>query len=84
MHPLRNDFGSIAAIAAILRQSPKAEVIQLARHMPWSEQPADQTLPFCKDAENKARKYTIENSPGWNRPFRKKLQSPTQNAANRI
>jgi hypothetical protein len=25
MHPLRNEFGSIAAIAAILRQSPKEE-----------------------------------------------------------
>lgn len=29
MHPLCNNFGSIAAIAAVLRQSPEAEVIQL-------------------------------------------------------
>jgi hypothetical protein len=29
MHPLCNNFGSIAAIAAALRQSPEAAVIQL-------------------------------------------------------
>src|SRR5882757_7349785 len=29
MHPLCNNFGSIAAIAAVLRKSPEAEVIQL-------------------------------------------------------
>ncbi len=37
----------------------------------WVEEPVNQTLPLCKDAENKIRKYTIENSPGWNRAFRK-------------
>jgi hypothetical protein len=43
MHPLRNDFGSIAAIAAVLRQSPEAESYSAgaaqgwsASHEPWS------------------------------------------------
>jgi len=40
---------------------------------PWVEEPVNQTLPLCKDAENKMRKYTIENSPGWNRAFGENL-----------
>jgi hypothetical protein len=41
------------------------------KQVPWVEEPVNQTLPLCKDAENKIRKYTIENSPGWNRAFGK-------------
>lgn len=33
----------------------------------WVEEPINQTKPFCKNAENKIRKYTIEDSPGWKR-----------------
>ena len=33
----------------------------------WVEEPVNQTKPFCKDAENKIRKYSIEDSPGWKR-----------------
>jgi hypothetical protein len=33
----------------------------------WVEEPVNQTKPFCKDAENKIRKFSIEDSPGWKR-----------------
>jgi hypothetical protein len=36
MHPLRNDFGSIAAIAAVLRQSPEAESYSAGAAQGWS------------------------------------------------
>jgi hypothetical protein len=41
------------------------------KQVPWVEEPVNQTLPLCKDGENKMRKYTIENSPGWNSAFGK-------------
>lgn len=31
----------------------------------WVEEPVNQTKPFCKDAKNEIRKFTIEDSPGW-------------------
>jgi hypothetical protein len=31
----------------------------------WVEEPINQTKPFCKDAKNETRKFTIEDSPGW-------------------
>lgn len=37
----------------------------------WVEEPVNQTKPFCKDAKNETRKFTIEDSPGW-----KKLHKP--------
>lgn len=33
----------------------------------WVEEPVNQTKPFCKDTENKIRKFSIEDSPGWKR-----------------
>jgi hypothetical protein len=33
----------------------------------WVEEPINQAKPFCKDAENKVRKFSIEDSPGWKR-----------------
>jgi hypothetical protein len=38
----------------------------------WVEEPVNQTKPICKQAENNIRKYTIENSPGWDKMFGKK------------
>jgi hypothetical protein len=38
----------------------------------WVEEPVNQTSPSCKDAKNEIRKYTIENSPGWDKIFGKK------------
>jgi hypothetical protein len=31
----------------------------------WVEEPVNQTKPFCKDAKNEIRKFSIEDSPGW-------------------
>ena len=31
----------------------------------WVEEPVNQTKPFCKDAKNETRKFTIEDSPAW-------------------
>ncbi len=33
--------------------------------MLWVEEPVNQTKPFCKDAKNETRKFTIEDSPAW-------------------
>ncbi len=30
----------------------------------WVEEPINQTRPICKDADNKLKKYTLEDSPG--------------------
>jgi hypothetical protein len=38
-----------------------------SKRLLWVEEPVNQTKPFCKDAENKIRKYTIEDSPGYKR-----------------
>jgi hypothetical protein len=38
----------------------------------WVEEPVNQTTPFCKNADQKTRKYTIEDSPGWSNVFGKK------------
>jgi hypothetical protein len=55
MHPLRNDFGSIAAIAAVLRQSPEAESYSAgaaqgwsASHEPWHTYLWSHVVSFCK------------------------------------
>ena len=37
----------------------------------WVEEPVNQTRPFCKNAEGKMHKYTIEDSPGWQKVFGK-------------
>jgi hypothetical protein len=39
----------------------------------WVEEPINQTKVMCAKSENKIRKYTIENSPGWTKIFGKKL-----------
>jgi hypothetical protein len=31
----------------------------------WVEEPINQTQPFCKNAEGRVRKRSIEDSPGW-------------------
>jgi hypothetical protein len=31
----------------------------------WVQEPINQTTPFCKNADTKIHKYTIEDSPGW-------------------
>jgi len=38
----------------------------------WVEEPVNQTQVMCAKSENKMRKYTIENSPGWNKIFGKR------------
>lgn len=38
----------------------------------WVEEPINQTTVSCSRSENKVKKYTIENSPGWTRIFGKK------------
>jgi hypothetical protein len=38
----------------------------------WVEEPVNQTQVMCAKSENKIRKYTIENSPGWTKIFGKK------------
>jgi hypothetical protein len=38
----------------------------------WVEEPANQTQVMCAKSENKTRKFTIENSPGWDRIFGKR------------
>jgi len=37
----------------------------------WVEEPVNQTQVMCAKSENKIRKYTIENSPGWTKIFGK-------------
>jgi hypothetical protein len=38
----------------------------------WVEEPVNQTQVMCAKSENKTRKFTIENSPGWDKIFGKK------------
>jgi hypothetical protein len=38
----------------------------------WVEEPLNQTQVMCAKPENKTRKFTIENSPGWDNIFGKK------------
>jgi hypothetical protein len=38
----------------------------------WVEEPVNQTQVMCAKSENKIRKYTIEDSPGWTKIFGKK------------
>jgi hypothetical protein len=38
----------------------------------WVEEPVNQTQMMCAKSENKTRKFTIENSPGWDKIFGKK------------
>jgi hypothetical protein len=42
-------------------------ITRAAKAVLWVEEPVNQTKPFCKDAENMIRKYSIEDSPGWKR-----------------
>ncbi|HZR89970.1 MAG TPA: hypothetical protein VFB02_24460 [Bradyrhizobium sp.] len=35
----------------------------------WVDEPVNQTKPFCKNAENKIRKFSIEDPPGSKRLF---------------
>jgi hypothetical protein len=37
----------------------------------WVEEPIHQTKPSCKNVDSTLRKYSIEDSPGWKRLFRK-------------
>jgi hypothetical protein len=37
----------------------------------WVEEPINQAQPQCVKSETKIRKFTIEDSPGWKRVFRK-------------
>jgi hypothetical protein len=37
----------------------------------WVEEPVNQTQVMCAKSENRIRKYTIENSPGWTKIFGK-------------
>jgi hypothetical protein len=42
-------------------------IARTTKELLWVEEPVNQTKPFCKDAENKIRKFSIEDSPGWKR-----------------
>jgi hypothetical protein len=33
----------------------------------WVQEPVNQTRPFCKDADTKVHKWTIEDAPEWKR-----------------
>jgi hypothetical protein len=57
------DFGCFKTTITIDRKS---------QQVLWVEEPVNQTKVMCAKADNKIRKYTIENSPGWNKIFGKK------------
>jgi hypothetical protein len=57
------DFGCIKTTITIDRKS---------QQVLWVEEPVNQTKVMCAKADNKIRKYTIENSPGWTKIFGKK------------
>ncbi len=56
-------FGCFKTTITIDRQS---------KQVLWVEEPVNQTQMMCAKSENKIRKYTIENSPGWIKIFGKK------------
>jgi hypothetical protein len=56
-------FGCFKTTITIDRQS---------QQVLWVEEPVNQTRVMCGKSENKIRKYTIENSPGWEKIFGKK------------
>jgi len=56
-------FGCFKTTITIDRQS---------QQVLWVEEPVNQTQVMCAKSENKIRKYTIENSPGWKKIFGKK------------
>ena len=55
-------FGCFKTTITIDRQS---------QQVLWVEEPVNQTQVMCAKSENKIRKYTIENSPGWKKIFGK-------------
>jgi hypothetical protein len=61
-----DDGGSSCAKTTITIDRKSQQVL-------WVEEPINQTQLICAKADNKIRKYTIENSPGWAKIFGKKL-----------
>lgn len=40
-------------------------IARSSKELLWVEEPINQTKPFCKDAKNEIRKFSIEDSSGW-------------------
>jgi hypothetical protein len=60
------DNGTLACIKTTVTIDRKSEQVL------WVEEPVNQTKVMCAKSENKTRKFTIENSPGWDKIFGKK------------